>query len=77
MKRTQTELFKPTNRRISENVGRLIKKRGWTIEKLALEADLANGNLYNMMNGKINFTLRAITRIEQALQVDVSELFKK
>jgi transcriptional regulator with XRE-family HTH domain len=77
MKRPKTELFKPTNRRISENIGRLIKKKGWTIEKLALEADLANGNLYNMMNGKINFTLRALVRIEGALGTDISELFKK
>ena len=47
------------------------------VERLAQEADLDKSNLYNMLNGKINFTLRALVRIEKALEVDLSELFRK
>jgi transcriptional regulator with XRE-family HTH domain len=73
----KTELYKATNGRIAKNVKRLVTKKGWTLEKLALEADLDNGNLYNMVNGKINFTLRTINRLETALEADISEFFKK
>ncbi|HTB22200.1 MAG TPA: helix-turn-helix transcriptional regulator [bacterium] len=72
----QTELFKAANARISKNVHRLVKKQGWTIEKLAFDSDLDKGNTYNMVNGKINFTLRAVWKMSQTLQVDLSEFFK-
>jgi transcriptional regulator with XRE-family HTH domain len=71
------ELYVSANKRIAHNIRRLLKDRVWVVERLAQEADLDKSNLYNMLNGKINFTLRALVRIEKALEVDLSELFRK
>jgi len=76
MTTTKTELHKAANSRIAANIKRLVKKRGWTIEKLAFDSDLDKGNTYNMMNGKINFTLRTVVRLSETLEVDLSEFFK-
>ena len=77
MRKQQYELYKKANDRIASNIQRLIKKAKWTVEKLAVESDLDKSNLYNMMNGKINFTMRALVKIETALETDISELFRK
>ena len=77
MTTAKTHLFKTANSRIAANVKRLVKKRGWTIEKLAFESDLDKGNTYNMMNGKINFTLRTIVKFAETLECDLVEFLKK
>ena len=77
MRKQTYELFEAANKRLSHNVRRILKTKAWTVEKLATESELDKGNVYNMLNGKINFTMRAIVRIEQALKVDLADLFKK
>jgi transcriptional regulator with XRE-family HTH domain len=77
MRKQKYELFASANKRVAQNVRRYLKTRGWTIEALATEAEIDKGNLTNALNGKINFTMRMIVRIEEALKVDLSELFKK
>jgi transcriptional regulator with XRE-family HTH domain len=73
----KTQLYKAANARIASNVKRLAKKRGWTIEKLAFDSDLDAGNTYNMLNGKINFTLRTLVKFAETLEVDLAEFFRK
>jgi transcriptional regulator with XRE-family HTH domain len=77
MRKQKYELFASANKRVAQNVRRYLKTRDWTIEALAAEAEIDKGNLTNALNGKINFTMRMIVRIEEALKVDLSELFKK
>ncbi len=77
MTTAKTPLFKSANSRIAVNVKRLIKKRGWTLERLAFDSDLDKGNTYNMMNGKINFTLRTIVKFAETLECDLGEFFRK
>jgi len=76
MTTTKTLLFKSANARIAANIKRLVKKRGWTIERLAFDSDQDKGNVYNMMNGKINFTLRAVVKFAETLEVDIKEFFR-
>jgi transcriptional regulator with XRE-family HTH domain len=77
MRKQQYELYSSANKRIAQNLRRLLKVKDWTVEKLATETELDKGNIYNMLNGRINFTMRAVVRIEKALSVDLSELFRK
>jgi transcriptional regulator with XRE-family HTH domain len=77
MRKKQYELFEAANKRVGQNVRRFLKARGWTIEKLATETDIDKGNLTNALNGKINFTMRMVVRIQEFLKVDLVELFKK
>jgi transcriptional regulator with XRE-family HTH domain len=77
MRKKKYELFEAANGRVGENVRRFLKAKGWTIEALAIEADIDKGNLTNALNGKINFTMRMVVRLEEALKVDLAELFKK
>jgi transcriptional regulator with XRE-family HTH domain len=77
MRKQTYELYASANKRLALNVRRLLKDKEWTVERLATEADQDKGNIYNMLNGRINFTMRAVVRIERALGVDLSELFKK
>lgn len=77
MTNAKTQLFIGANARIAANIRRLVKKRGWTIERLAFDSDLDKGNTYNMMNGKINFTLRSVVKFSETLEVDLVEFFRK
>jgi len=77
MTTAKTLLFKSANSRIAANIKRLVKKRGWTVEKLAFDSDLDKGNTYNMLNGKINFTLRTVVKFAETLEVDLAEFFRK
>jgi transcriptional regulator with XRE-family HTH domain len=77
MTTAKTQLHKTANSLIAANVKRLVKKRGWTLEKLAFDSDIDKGNVYNMTNGKLNFTLRTVIKFAEALEVELSEFFKK
>jgi transcriptional regulator with XRE-family HTH domain len=77
MTTAKTQLHKAANSLIAANVKRLVKKRGWTLERLAFDSDLDKGNVYNMVNGRLNFTLRTVVKFAETLEVELAEFFKK
>jgi transcriptional regulator with XRE-family HTH domain len=65
------------NLRISKNIRRLLVKKSWTVERLGIEADYDKSNLYSLMGGRLNYTVRSMAALAEALQVDIAEFFKK
>lgn len=54
----------------------LRKRRGWSQEDLALNADLNKNYLSDLERGVRNPTLRVMEKIANALEIDLSELTK-
>lgn len=77
MQPQRTNPLKETNALIAANLRRLAQQRGWTLERLAVESGVDKGNLYNALNGKINFTIRAMVKLSESLEVDIAELLKR
>lgn len=63
---------------ISEYVGARIrqhrKKRGWTQEELALEADLHRAYIGQIERGEKNIGLRNLEKIAKTLHISLKEL---
>lgn len=54
----------------------LRKRRGWSQEDLALEANINKNYLSDLERGMRNPTLKVMEKIAVALQIDISELTK-
>ena len=70
---TQKELFAL----IGQNITRIRKQRGYTINYLAGECDMEKSNLIPIEKGRINVTTGTLLKIANVLEVDVSEFFRK
>lgn len=55
----------------------ILKERGVTVGQFAEQSGISQSNLSNYMGGKISPTLDTLTKIADALDVDITELFKK
>ena len=60
---------------VGQNLRRLRKARGFTMEGLAHEADMEYRQLGRIERGEINTSILSLLRICEALQVEISELF--
>ncbi len=60
---------------VGQNLRRLRKARGFTMEGLAHEADMEYRQLGRIERGEINTSILSLLRVCEALQVEVSELF--
>lgn len=64
---------------ISKAVGKRIrdlrKKKGWSQEELADKADMHRTYMWGIEQGRRNPSLRHLTRIADALDVDLAALF--
>lgn len=66
--------------RIEQQLGMRIrflrKEKKMSIEDLALEANINKNYLGDLENGRRNPTLKILDKIAQALEINLSELFK-
>lgn len=62
---------------VGKNIRRLRKARGVTQEQLAAEAGMAMRYLSGVERGEENPTLRFLAKIADALEVPLTDLFKK
>lgn len=62
---------------VGRNIRRLRKNRGFTQEQLAAEAGMAMRYLSGLERGEENPTLRFLTKIADALEVPLPDLFAK
>jgi transcriptional regulator with XRE-family HTH domain len=60
---------------VGQNLRRLRKARGFTMEGLAHEADMEYRQLGRIERGEINTSILSLLRVCEALHVDISELF--
>ena len=67
---------KELSKRMGNNIRKIRTNRGFTIEKLASEADMEYTQLARIELGQINTSVFQIYKISQALSIDISELFK-
>ena len=62
---------------ISDNLGKLRSKRGYSLEKIARLADLSLNTIVKVENGvNQNPTIETLTKIAKALEVGVDDLIK-
>ena len=63
--------------KISENLKKLRRKKGYSLEKVARLADLSLNTIVKIENGtNKNPTIETLTRIAKALEVGVDDLIK-
>ena len=63
--------------KISENLKKLRRRRGYSLEKVARLADLSLNTIVKIENGtNKNPTIETLTRIAKALEVGVDDLIK-
>lgn len=60
---------------LARNVRRLRRERGFSQEALAAEAKMRQALVSDLELGDANPTLKSLSRLAQALQVDLAELF--
>lgn len=63
---------------IGKNIERLRKERGLSRSKLSFRSLISQNHLFLIERGKNpNLTLNSLQRIAEALEVDITELFKE
>jgi transcriptional regulator with XRE-family HTH domain len=62
--------------KFGKNVKCLRIEKGWSQEKLALNADLDRTYIPSIEKGERNVSITVIQKIADALKVDIVELFK-
>jgi transcriptional regulator with XRE-family HTH domain len=65
---------KPLAERLRRNLLSLAHKKGLTIEKLALEAELSKSHLSLIISGHSSISLAALERLAEVLEVDVVDV---
>lgn len=61
---------------VGNRIKELRKEKGWTTEKLGLEADLSPSLITLYENGSRKYTQKSLEKIADALGVPMSEFFK-
>lgn len=62
--------------RVGLNITRLRKAQGLTSKELGYDCDMDKSDIIRIEKGRQNTTITTLSRIAQALKVDISELFK-
>lgn len=65
--------LKKMGRRVTE----IASKKGVSIEKLAYEGGISKGYLYDIAKGNGNPSFVILSRIAEALEIDLTNLFSK
>lgn len=68
--------MKAIYKRLSANLTRLLKAKGYTAERLAYEAGVNKGNLSRVIAGKQGASMDLMQSLADTLEVDVEELLK-
>jgi DNA-binding XRE family transcriptional regulator len=62
--------------KMRRNIVTLRRKKGWTQEKLAFEAEISKAGMCVIESGRRSPSIRTIEKIADALGVSVKDLFK-
>jgi transcriptional regulator with XRE-family HTH domain len=62
-------------KRIGKRISDTRRKRGMTSEKLAYENGISKGYMSDIENGKKLPSIKMLSQIAEALEVDIKELF--
>jgi transcriptional regulator with XRE-family HTH domain len=62
--------------RLERNIRKLVKKRGQTMESVALESGLSRGYFFDILMGRRSPSLVSMGKIATALKVDLTELLR-
>lgn len=73
---SQAQRPNSARRRIAVSIRRLRSIRGLSQEALAQRSSLSPRHLQKMEAGEVNVTIESLSRVADALSVDISELFK-
>lgn len=65
---------KPYAERLRRNLLALAHKKGLTLEKLALEADVSKSHLSLIISGHTGASLEALQRLSGVLEVDIVDI---
>ena len=60
---------------VAKRIRELLKQRGKSAEKLALEMEMSSGYFSEFLRGKKDVTLKTLERIADGLEVKARELF--
>jgi transcriptional regulator with XRE-family HTH domain len=63
--------------RIEKNVRRLVKRRGWPLEQVAMEAGLSRSHFFYILTGQRTPSMMTLKKLADAFRVDVSELWRR
>ena len=63
-------------KKIGEKIKLLRIEKGWSQEKLALNADLDRTYIPSIEKGERNVSITVVQKIADAFEVEISELFK-
>ena len=61
-------------RKIGDNCKTLRIKKGWSIAQLSIESNITEMTLYNLERGGDNVTMRTMTNVAVALDVEIQSL---
>jgi transcriptional regulator with XRE-family HTH domain len=65
---------KPYADRLERNIRKYVKKRGRTMESVALDSGLSRGYFFDILMGRRSPGLASMGKIAETLDIDVSEL---
>ena len=65
----------PVHRALIARIRELARKKRWSANQLADFSTVARGYLSDVLTGKKSPTVRTLSKIARALQVDVRDLF--
>ncbi|MFA5340115.1 MAG: helix-turn-helix transcriptional regulator [Candidatus Omnitrophota bacterium] len=63
------------NKKVGNNIKLFRKRKGWSQEQLAFEADLHRAYIGQIERGEKNIGLQNLKKIAEALNTDVKKLF--
>ena len=67
---------KPYSDRIRKNILALARRKGLTIEKVAVESDMSKSFLSEVISGRSSISLNKLKHLAEALDVDIVDLLK-
>lgn len=62
---------------IGSQVRKYRNKKGWSLDELGKNAKLAKSTLSDIENDKAMPSIKALTRVSEALGIDIDQLFKQ
>ena len=69
-------MFEDIYKRISFNLLKQRRLKGWTQEQLSERSGVSRSRISKMENGKENFNIESLFLIAQSLEIDFIELLK-
>ncbi len=62
---------------VGREIKRLREERGWSMAKLAVEADMSVSGVSMIENGKRNLTTTTLAKLARAFELEIADLFPK